>query len=109
MYFKGSIASNPVSEMASHASKNLHGGRKFWLRLAPDNFLPNFCEQIVGQKPGESRTVIVDFAADFPVKELAGKQASYAVTVREIKQKVLAPMDDDLAAKLMPGKTLTDL
>jgi len=107
--FEGSIEGKPVSEIAPQASKNLHGGKKFWLRLAPDNFLPNFCEQIVGQKPGESRTVIVDFAADFPVKELAGKQASYAVTVREIKQKVLAPMDDDLAAKLMPGKTLVDL
>jgi trigger factor len=107
--FEGSIEGEPVSEIAPQASKNLHGGKKFWLRLAPDNFLPKFCEQIVGQKSGESRTVIVDFAADFPVKELAGKQASYAVTVREIKQKVLAPMDDDLAAKLMPGKTLVDL
>jgi trigger factor len=107
--FEGSIEGKPVSEIAPQASKNLHGGKKFWLRLAPDNFLPNFCEQIVGQKSGESRTVIVDFAGDFPVKELAGKQASYAVTVREIKQKVLAPMDDDLAAKLMSGKTLVDL
>src|SRR5467141_2611820 len=107
--FEGSIDGKPISEIAPQASKNLYGGKKFWLRLAPDNFLPKFCEQIVGQKPGESRTVIVDFAADFPVKELAGKQANYAVTVREIKQKVLAPMDDDLAAKLMPGKTLADL
>src|ERR1700736_3990493 len=107
--FEGTVEGKPISEVASNASKNLHGGKKFWLRLAPDNFLPKFCEQVVGQKPGESRTVIVDFAADFPVKELAGKQASYAVTVGEIKQKVLAPMDDDLAAKLMPGKTLVDL
>src|SRR6202049_4066799 len=107
--FEGSIEGKPVSEIAPQASKNLHGGKKFWLRLAPDNFLPKFCEQIVEQKPGESRTVIVDFAADFPVKELAGKQATYAVTVREIKQKVLASMDDNLAAKLMPGKRLVDL
>jgi len=64
---------------------------------------------MVGQKPGESRTVTVDFAADFPVKELAGKQANYAVTVREIKQKVLAPLNDELAARLVPGKTLADL
>src|SRR6266481_6206727 len=107
--FEGASDGKPISEIAPQASKNLHGGKKFWLHLAPDNFLPKFCEQIVGQKPGENRTVIVDFAADFPVKELAGKQASYAVTVHEIKQKVLAPMDDDLAAKLMPGKTLGDL
>ncbi len=61
------------------------------------------------QKPGETRLVIVEFPADFPVKELAGKKADYAVTLREIKEKVLPAIDDALAAKLAPGKTLTDL
>jgi trigger factor len=87
----------------------LHGGKKFWVRLAPDNFLPKFCEQIAGQKKEESRTVTVDFTADFMVKELAGKQASYNVALREIKEKVLPEVNDDFAAKLLPGKTLADL
>jgi len=87
----------------------LHGGKKFWLHLAPENFLPNFCEQLIGVKPGELRLVIVDFPNDFPVKELAGKKADYAVTLREIKEKVLPPIDDALAAKLVPGKTLAAL
>src|SRR6266487_62334 len=34
--FEGSIDSKPVSEIAPQASKNLHGGKKFWLHLAPD-------------------------------------------------------------------------
>ena len=75
----------------------------------PDNFLPKFCEQMVGQKPSEARTVTVDFAVDFAVKELTGKQANYNVTVREIKQKVLPALDDAFAAKLIPEKTLADL
>jgi trigger factor len=107
--FEGSGDGKPISEIAPQASKNLHGGKKFWLRLAPDNFLPKFCEQIVGQKPDETRTVTVDFATDFPVKELAGKQANYSVTVREIKQKILPALDDAFAAKLIPGKTMSDL
>ena len=107
--FEGSIDGKPVSEVAPQASKNLHGGKKFWLRLAPDNFLPKFCEHLVGQKPGETRLVMVDLPADFPVKELAGKRATYAVTLSEIKQKVLPALDDALAEKLMPGKTLVDL
>src|SRR6266850_5845033 len=97
--FEGSIEGKPISDIAPQASKNLHGSKKFWMRLALDNFLPKFCEQIVGLKPGEARVVNIEFPEDFPVKELAGQPASYAVTVREIKQKVLAPMDDDLAAK----------
>ena len=107
--FEGSSDGKPISEIAPQASKNLHGGKKFWLHLAPDNFLPKFCEQMVGQKPGETRTVTVDFAVDFPVKELAGKQANYNVTVSEIKQKVLPVLDDAFAAKLIPGRTLADL
>jgi trigger factor len=107
--FEGTVEGKPISEVASNASKNLHGGKKFWLRLAPDNFLPKFCEQVVGQKKDETRTVIVDFPADFLVKELAGKQASYNVTLGEVKEKVLPRVDDAFAAKLLPGKTLADL
>src|SRR5213596_1207184 len=107
--FDGSVESKPISEIAPQASKNLYGGKKFWLHLAADNFLPKFCEQLIGQKPGETRLVIVHFPNDFPVKELAGKKADYAVTLREIKEKVLPVVDDALAAKLVPGKTLADV
>src|SRR5216117_2486905 len=85
--FEGSVDTKPISEIAPQASKNLQGGKKFWLHLAPDNFLPNFCEQLVEQKPDETRLVIVHFPDDFPAKELAGKKADYAVTLREIKDK----------------------
>src|SRR6266516_5316412 len=57
--FEGSIENKPISEIAPQASKNLHGGKKFWLHLAPENFLPKFCEQLMGQTPGETRLVIV--------------------------------------------------
>ena len=107
--FDGSVESKPISEIAPQASKNLYGGKKFWLHLAAGNFLPKFCEQLIGQKPGETRLVIVRFPEDFMVKELAGKKADYAVTLRDIKEKVLPAVDDAFAAKLVPGKTLADL
>ena len=107
--FEGSIENKPISEIAPQASKNLQGGKKFWLHLAPENFLPKFCEQLMGQTPGETRLVIVNFPDDLAVKELAGKKADYAVTLREVKEKVLPALDDALAAKLVPGKTLADV
>src|SRR5438067_225359 len=107
--FEGTIDGKPISEVAPQSSKNLHGGKKFWLHLAADNFLPKFCEQIVGQKREETRTVVVDLPADFLVKELAGKQASYTVTLHEIKEKVLPALDDAFANKLLPGKSLAEL
>ncbi|MDQ6939276.1 MAG: hypothetical protein M3119_03870, partial [Verrucomicrobiota bacterium] len=51
----------------------------------------------------------VDFPAEFQVPELAGKKADYAVTLNEIKDKVLPELNDAFAAKLMPEKTLADL
>src|ERR1700681_1850792 len=107
--FTGAIDGIPISEIIPEASKNLHGGKKFWLHLAPENFLPQFCEQIVGMKPGDTRSVQVVFPTDFPVSDLAGKKADYAVTLNEIKQKVLPVVDDAFAAKLLPDKTLADL
>ena len=107
--FDGSIEGVPISEIVPQASKNLHGGKKFWLRVAPDNFLPRFVDQIVGMNIGETRSVQVEFPGEFPVPELAGKKADYAVTLSEIKQKVLPELNDEFAAKLVPGKTLHDL
>jgi trigger factor len=107
--FDGSVDGVPISELAPNASKNLQGGKKFWLRVAPDNFLPGFVDQIIGMNIGETRSVQVEFPAEFPVPELAGKKADYAVTLNEVKQKVLPELNDEFAAKLMPGKTLHDL
>src|SRR5438477_10536944 len=107
--FEGSVDNKPISEIAPQASKHLQGGKKFWLHLEADNFLPKFCEQLIEQKPDETRLVIIHFPEDFPVKELAGKKADYAVTVREIKEKILPAVDDAFAAKLVPGKSLPDL
>ena len=107
--FTGAIDGVPISEIVPEASKNLHGGKKFWLHLAPENFLPKFCEQVVGMKSGDTRSVQVEFPADFPVTELAEKKADYAVTLNEIKEKVLPAIDDAFAAKIMPEKTLAEL
>jgi trigger factor len=107
--FEGTIEGKAIADIVPGASKNLQGGKKFWLRLAADNFLPRFVDQMLGQKPNETRTIEVEFPSDFPVKELAGKKADYTVTLLEIKERVLPPLDDAFAAKWMPEKTLIDL
>ncbi|HEY3602949.1 MAG TPA: trigger factor [Chthoniobacterales bacterium] len=107
--FTGTIDGKPIAELAPKASKTLQGGKKFWLRLAQDNFLPGFAEQLIGLKPNESRKVTVQFPNEFPIAELAGKGAEYDVALGEIKERVLPPIDDAFAAKWMPGKTLEEL
>ena len=105
--FEGTIDGKPIAELAPEASKNLQGGKKFWLRLAPDNFLPRFVEQMLGHEAGRDANGQGGISRRiFRSRKLAGKTAEYAVTLNEIKQSVLPPLDDAFAAKLMPDKTL---
>src|SRR5438067_2343178 len=107
--FRKEIQDEVTKKLVSKSYREAIEHKKFWVHLAADNFLPKFCEQIVGQKREETRTVVVDLPADFLVKELAGKQASYTVTLHEIKEKVLPAVDDAFANKLLPGKSLAEL
>jgi trigger factor len=107
--FEGSVDGKPISEVAPEASKNLQGAKKFWLRMAADNFLPTFCEQLVGHKRGDTLLIQLKFPDDVFAKELAGKTGNYAVTVNEIKVKKLPELDDAFAEKVLPGKDLHEL
>ncbi len=102
--FEGLVDGKPINEVAPQASKNLHGGKKFWLRLSEGNFLPKFCDQLIGQKPGETRCVTVDCPADFLVKELAGKKAHLHGYVAGDQAEKVPAVDDAFAAKTAAGQ-----
>jgi len=67
------------------------------LELGTGSFIPGFEEQMVGAKAGESRTVSVTFPADYGAADLAGKLASFEVTVKEVRALQPQPLDDSLA------------
>ncbi|MDW8343857.1 MAG: trigger factor [Verrucomicrobiae bacterium] len=71
-------------------------GNNVWLRMAADEFVPGFCEQLVGAMCGEKRQVQVDFPANFP-PPLSGKKATYFVEVVEIRERRLPALDDAFA------------
>jgi trigger factor len=51
-------------------------------------------------RTGETREITITLPADYPAGELAGKEAKFQVTVREIKQKELPDLDDEFAKSL---------
>lgn len=69
--------------------------------------LPELVEALPGTFTGETREVRVDFPADYSNAELAGKRATIRVTVRGVKEKVLPPLDDELARSMTNGKQQT--
>ena len=86
----------PLGGLVADA-KTLAENKDFWLLVQPDSFLPGFCDQLLGAKPGEKRQVVVNFPADFPQAGLAGKQATYSVDVTGLREKKLAELTDEFA------------
>ncbi len=72
--------------------------------------IKGFSEQLIGMKKGESKEFKLSFAADYGRAELAGKEAAFKVSVKEIKQEKLPEVDDEFAKKVNPEfKTAAEL
>ncbi len=69
------------------------------LTLGSDSFIPGFEEQLVGVKAGEEKDVTVNFPEDYQAEHLAGKEAVFSCTIKEVKEPVAAEIDDELAKK----------
>lgn len=75
-------------------------GENYSLEIGSGSFIPGFEEQLVGVKAGESKDVVVTFPEEYHAAELAGKEAVFKVTVKEVKAKELPELDDDLASEI---------
>ena len=74
-------------------------GRDQMVELGSGRLVPGFEEQLDGASAGDERTVTVTFPDDYPAPDLAGREAQFAVSVKEVKAKQLPEVDDDLAAE----------
>ena len=71
-------------------------GATRWSSSAPAGSSPASRSSSRAPRAGEERTVKIDFPEDYGAAELAGKQAEFAVTVKEVKAKQLPELDDEL-------------
>jgi trigger factor len=71
----------------------------FPLVLGSGNFIPGFEEQLVGVKAGEEKAVVVTFPEEYQAAHLAGKEATFDCTIKEVKEPVAAEINDELATK----------
>jgi trigger factor len=84
-------------------------GRDQLIELGSGRLVPGFEDQLAGAKAGEERTVTITFPDDYGAEELAGKEAQFAVTVKEVKRKDLPELDDDFASDAAGFDTLDEL
>ena len=70
------------------------------LELGSGSFIPGFEDQLVGIKAGEKRDLDITFPDDYGAEQLAGKQAVFEVTAKEVAAPVDVPADDELGKAL---------
>jgi trigger factor len=72
-------------------------GRDQVIELGGGNLIPGFEEGLTGMSAGETRKIRVTFPQDYGNEELAGREASFEVAVKEVKEKRLPQLDEDFA------------
>ncbi len=67
------------------------------IELGAASYLPGFTDQLVGASAGDQRTVRVTFPEESGNTELAGKEGVFEIAVKEVRHRLPAAIDDELA------------
>ncbi|NLY67646.1 MAG: trigger factor, partial [Tissierellia bacterium] len=78
------------------------------LELGSNTFIPGFEEQLIGKKKGDTVEVKVTFPEDYFEESLKGKDATFEVTIHEVKEKELPELDDEFAKDVSEFDTLEE-
>ena len=70
------------------------------LVIGSGQFIPGFEEQLEGVKTGDEKTITVTFPEDYPAENLAGKDAQFAIVVKQVKVETETKIDDEFAKNL---------
>lgn len=79
------------------------------LVIGSGTFIPGFEEQIIGMRAGEEKNITVTFPQEYHAENLAGKEAVFAVKVRDVHVKELPALDDEFAKDVSEFDTLEEL
>lgn len=107
--YSSTVDGKPTEEFLGKPAGYLSGREGFWIRLDEKAFLPGFAAQLEGMNPGDNREIKLTLPADFPVADLQNREMVFSVKLGELKEAELPALDDELANKLAPGKTLAEI
>lgn len=70
---------------------------------------PELEQALTGAAAGDERSVTIAYPKEHPSENLAGRSVSFKVRVRDVREKRLAPVNDDFARSVGKFETLLDL
>lgn len=107
--YAGIFEGIPLKDQLPEAEGFIAGNSDYMVKAEEESFLPGFCRQLEGMNAGETRGVTLTMPAEGVNGLIAGKEVSYTVTLSDVKEAELPVLNDEFAARLVPGKTLEEV
>ena len=98
--FQGAVEGKPLKELKAD---------DYLLEVGSNTFITGFEDQLLGMKKGETREVAIKFPADYHHKEVAGKDATFTVVIKNIKEKQIPEIKEDFVKNFEQFNTLEEL
>lgn len=97
---EGKIASGDIAVIDFEGfvdGKAFEGGKaeNYSLKIGSGSFIPGFEEQLIGLKSGDKKDIKVTFPEDYHAEDLKGKEATFKITIHEVKEVKIPELDKD--------------
>jgi len=79
------------------------------LEIGSRSFIPGFEDQLIGAVQDETKEIKVTFPDNYRKEDIAGKEATFEVIVKQIKEKQLPELDDDFVKEVSEFETLEEM
>jgi len=84
-------------------------GKAYPIVIGSDTFIPGFEPKLIGLKAGDEKTFDITFPKDYSQKSLQSKKVTFKVNINQVNELKKGELNDELAAKVGPFKSLTEL
>jgi trigger factor len=98
--FQGLLGQRPIRDGKAE---------NYLLEVGSGTMVAGFEEGLLGKKTGAEEEIAVGFPADHPRKDLADKEVTFKVKIKEIRQRILPALDDEFARDVGAYKDLEEL
>ncbi len=83
--------------------------KDYMLEIGTNQLIDDFEDQLIGASAGEQQMVEVTFPEEYGAEHLAGQDAVFAVSVKEVREKILPELDDEFASDASDFETIEEL
>lgn len=107
--FTTTVEGKPTAEFCGKPVGFMEGREGHWLAMKEDAFMPGLAEGVVGLSVGATKDITLTMKEDFPIAELASKEVTFHCTVKEVREKRVPEITEELFAEALPGKSMDDI